>query len=218
MHNLLPVVLLVAATSYKPSVSLTAPVVNPSVVQRHDAIASLLSPSAKMKLDTVIASLKSAPTITDGASRWAITSAFPDANLAAEDVDALVVTVMAEVAESAQQDLKDTVGHLKEIAKQKDALRQQLSKAKQSASTKPPAIQKVQPTYTASTFSLPPPLPSNATVAQKQDRLNTLSQMEQQEQIRMNMFMDRMQKAEGLASDLLKRLGDTASSIIQNLK
>lgn len=215
MHNLLSVVLLVAATSYKPSVSLTAPV-DPTLVQRHDAIASKLSPSAKMKLDSIVDSLTSGPSITDGTSRVAIASAFPDANLGESDVDALVLTVLTEVTQSTQKQLKQTLQNLKDISKQKDALRQELSKAKQS--TKAPAIHKAQATYVSTSFSMPPPLPSNATAAQKQERLNLLGDLEQQEQTRLNMFSNRMEKAQSIASNLLQKIGDVDSSIISNLK
>lgn len=215
MHNLLAVALLVAATSYKPSVSLTAPV-NPSLVQRHDAIASNLTPSAKMKLDTIVDQLKSTPSISDGTSRAAITSAFPDANLGQDDIDALVLTVMTGVAQSAHNELKETLQHLQDINKQKDALRQELAKSKQS--TKAPAVHKAQAMYVSTAFKMPAPLPPNASVAQKQDRLNLLNDLDQQEQTRVQMYSNQMQKSQQIASDLLKRVNDTASSIIRNLK
>ena len=211
MHNLIAVLLVAAATQPKVSISLASPV-NPALTQRRDAIAAVLSPSAKLKLHS-IASTLGGSAITDGASRSAIVSAFPGVNLGDGDVTALTFLVMMDAAESARKDLQATMKDVSAINAQKEALRKELGKA---AANKV-RVQKVYaPMNTA--LTVPPPLSPNATMTEKEKRFDDLSDIGEQQQLKMQMLMDRMQKAESIASNMSKKFGDMQSSIIRNLK
>jgi putative addiction module CopG family antidote len=48
--------------------------------------------------------------------------------------------------------------------------------------------------------------------------LDSLSELSEMQQLRMQILMDRMQKADTMASNLLKRFSDIANQIIQNMK
>lgn len=204
MHKLIAVLLLAAATSYKP--------VNPQLVQRRDAIAANLSPSARQKLHTVATSLASAPAITDGTTNAAIISTF--GNLNGADIEALAFIVLMDAAQSAQQDLATVMNSVQEINKQKEALRQDLSKTNQLK----PGVSKVRAQTLVTSFTMPPPLAPNATAAQKQQRLDMLGDLEQELQLRIQMLTDRKQKAEEMASNIAKQMHDTTSSVLKNLK
>jgi hypothetical protein len=211
MHDLIAVLVLAAATSYKPSVSLTA-AVNPQLVQRRNAIAADLTPSARQKLHTIALSVASSPSITDGTTRAAITSAF--GNLDGVDVEALAFIVLTDAAQSAEQDLKTVMDQIKDVNKQKDALRQELSK---SNSLKP-NIRKAQAHTLPTAFTVPPPLPPNATVAQKQHRLDDLNDLGDLMQIKIQTEMSQMQSAQHMASNIMKSLNDSRTSVLKNLK
>ena len=212
MHNLIAVLLVAAAAQPNVSIKLAAPV-NPALVQRRDAIAAVLSPSAKLKLHGVAKTLGGSASITDGASRAAIVSAFPGVNLSDADISALTFIVMMDAAESAQQDLHSIMQGVSSINAQKDALRKELGKA---AANKV-RVQKVYtPVNTA--LTVPPPLSPNATMADKEKRFDDLSEMSEEQQLKMQRFMEQMQKAESIASNMSKKFGDVQSSIIRNLK
>ena len=138
MHNLIAVLVL-AAASRNVSVSLSAPV-NPALVQRRNAIAANLTPSAKLKLHNVALSLgNSSAAITDGTSRAAIASAFPGVSFGDADINALVLLVMMEVTEDTRADLKTMLDNVAAVNKQKDALRHELG----ASANKAPRIRKV---------------------------------------------------------------------------
>ena len=212
MHNLTAVLLLAAATQPRVSVTLVSPV-NPALVQRRDAIAAVLSPSAKLKLHGLANTLGRSASITDGASRSAIASAFPGVNLSGADVSALAFIVMMDAAESARQDLQSIMKGVSAINAQKEALRKELGKA---AANKV----RVQKVYTpvSTAFTVPPPLSPNATMADREKRFDDLSDISEEQELKMQMLTDQMQKAESMASNMLKKLNDTQSSIIRNLR
>src|SRR5689334_20432816 len=157
MDKVMAVLLLAAATSYKPSVSLTA-AVNPQLVQRRDAIAARLTPSARQKLHTVATSLAASQSITDGTTQAAITTTFGNlGNVNGADIEALTFIVLMDAAQSAQQDLQSIMDHVKQINKAKEQLRNELASLHQMPST--PSIRKVQIQTMSTSFSMPPPLP-----------------------------------------------------------
>jgi len=212
MHTVVAMLVLAAATSYKPSVSLTTPV-NPQLAQRRDAIAAKLTPSARQKLHTIATSLVTS-SITDGTTHAAITSTF--GNLNGADIEALAFIVLMDASQSAQQDLQSIMAHVKAIDNAKQELRSSLAGAHQQAST--PAIHKVQAQLTPTSFTMPPALPPNATIAQKQQRLDDLNELGEQEQLKMQKVISQMQAAQQMASNVAKKLSDSTSSILRNLK
>jgi hypothetical protein len=213
MHTVVAMLVLAAATSYKPSVSLTT-AVNPQLVQRRDAIAARLTPSAKQKLHTIATSLVTSPSITDGTTHAAITSTF--GNLNGADIEALAFIVLMEAAQSAQEDLQSIMDHVKAINNAKQELRNDLASAHQQAPT--PTIHKVQAQLTSTSFTMPPPLPPNATIAQKQHRLDDLNELGNEEELKIQKVTSQMQTAQQMASNIVKRLNDSTSSVLKNLR
>lgn len=213
MYIVIAVLLLATAPRANVSVSLSAPV-NPALVQRRNVIAASLTPSAKLKLHNVAMSLLKSPAgITDGISRSAVTSAFPGVNFGDADINAVMVIVMMEVAESARADLKAMMDNLAAVNKQKDTLRHELGASANNA----PRIRKVH-TSTAAVLTIPPPLSPNATTAEKQQRSDDLADLGEEMQTRLRIYMERMTKADAMLTNILKKSNDASSSIIKNLK
>jgi hypothetical protein len=204
MHNLIAMLLL--ATAVSP--------VNPALVQRRDAIAAKLSPSAKLKLHNIADTLGRSGAITDGTSRAAIVSAFPGVNFSSADISALTFIVLMDAAESAQHDLQSITAGVSAINNQKDSLRKELGNANANKTSR---VQKVY-TPASTTLVVPPPLSSNATMTEKQKRLDDLSELSEMQQLKLQMVMDQKSKLEAMLSNLLQMMHDTQKSIIQNLR
>jgi hypothetical protein len=212
MHNLIAVLLLATAMVTPPSVSTT-----PQAVQRRDSIAALLSPSAKQKVHAIAASLASSSSITDGTTRAAIFSNF--GSIGDADISALAFLVLMEASKSAQQDLQTIMDQVNAINKAKEGLRAELAKVNQTPpATTTASIHKVQAQMAPRLSTLPPPLPPNATVAQKQNRFDALNDLEQQDMLQLQQAMDRKQTLETMISSLLKNLHDVRAATISNIR
>ena len=212
MHNVIALLLLATASHPNVSVSLSAPV-NPALVQRRNVIAASLTPSAKLKLHNVAISLRDSLGMTDGASRSAVAAAFPGVNFADADINTLMFLVLMDVTEDARADLKATMNGLAAVNKQKDTLRHELG----ASADKAPRIRKVRPS-TAAVLTIPPPLSPNATTAEKQDHLDTLDDLSAELQLKLQMYTEQMQHAEAIMSNAARKMNDTTSSIIKNMK
>src|SRR5664279_5034579 len=118
-------------------------------------------------------------------------SRFAGQGLSGMDIDALVQMVMFTCAQDAQNDLKDQLAQMQKANQQKQAQRAAANAGKQQQA----AIQD--------------------SIKDHQDQLGDMSQ---EMQMRMQMSMDRMSKAEEALSNIMKKNSDTANSIISNLK
>jgi hypothetical protein len=58
----------------------------------------------------------------------------------------------------------------------------------------------------------------DASIEQLKDGLDSMSEMGEMDQLRLQMVMDRMSKAESTLSNLLKKINNTQSAIVQNIK
>lgn len=162
-----------------------------------------------------------------------------------QDIEAIAFLVLMQASKSAQEDLKAIMAQVKAINDQKEKLRSAsaLLKSNQnitrirldslkSISGQTQVIQKqnnlrnVQPVRTVALDSIKP-VRANTPVSRteitattdkiKRD-LDSMSEMGEMESLRLQMAMDRMSKMMSTLSNLLKKISDTASSIIQNLK
>jgi hypothetical protein len=163
-------------------------------------------------------------------------------NLQGVDIEALEFLVLMQAAQDADKDLKNIMAEVQKHNQQKQALRQLLDATKQaksqSANSAPsavcatPACQSLlgqARQLSASAGQLPHPvrLPAtehltNADVAaiqqQAQDNLDSMNKMGETDSLRLQMAMDRMSKMMTTLSNLLKKVSDTSSSVVQNLK
>jgi len=217
MQSILLVLMLSVASQPKVSVSLAAPV-DPALTRKHDQIASKLSPTAKLKLHTIATSFKTMNSITDGTSRAAIVSAFPGTNLGDADIDALTIIIMMEASKSANEDLKAIMDEVKKINEQKSALRKTLTDLGKPPSPSKRAAPTTWRAVPVDYYRAPAPLPANADVTQIEKRFDDLEGYSTVNQLKLQQMMDKKGQYETMLSNISKKVSDTSSSIIQNLK
>ena len=125
------------------------------------------------------------------------------------DVETLAFLVHIQASKSAREDLKAIMDSVKEINKSKEAFRDDSNKAK------------AEDIDFESAFQLLAVLCGKAIESETdavQDKLDSLSEMGEMESLRLQMAMDRRSKLMSTLSNLLKKISDTQSQIVQNLK
>jgi hypothetical protein len=175
--------------------------------QQHAKLSALeakLSPSARAKLNPLIARVRAQLTGAQSGdpaatARNGIPGLF--SGLGAPDIEELVFVVMAEAANDSESDLKSIMDGVQAINKQKDAQRSQMNTINRNiaAPSAPPHGIGAAPTPTATA----------------KDSLNELGE---EQQLRLQMAMDRRTKFMEALSNIEKKIADTDSSIIGNLK
>lgn len=120
------------------------------------------------------------------------------------DIEALCFLVLMQASQSAQDDLKSIMSEVKSINNQKSSLRNQMQ-SQQISSVKTDSLKKKN-----NVVNTNPKL----TLAKK-DSLSDISQMQQ---IRLQMAMDRKNQLESALSNMMKKISSTQNQIIQNLK
>lgn len=142
-----------------------------------------------------------------------------------QDIEALAFLVLMQAAKSAQEDLKSIMAQVKAINEQKKALRHVLDKLKKQDTV----IKRHHYDSLRSLLGAHPDLRTSKTKMVSRAELNRLStdimnamdaqnKKEEEQQLRLQMMMDRMNRMMTTLSNLLKKISDTANTIIQNLK
>jgi hypothetical protein len=135
-------------------------------------------------------------------------------NLSTMDIDQLIMLVMAETAREADQELRDQLTQMQAINQQKRAQREASQKMHDNQSA-------MRATVRAELRPAQPRVPRAdlaAYIAHVSDGKDSLEDMSEEQQLKMQMVMDRMQKALDAMSILAKKESDAANSIIGNLK
>lgn len=167
-------------------------------------------------------------------------------NINSADIEALAFLVLMQAAKSAQEDLKAIMAGVRDINKKKEDLRHAHETMQRNGVNTAPvqldsfklllATTKVQKVNTTSNIR-PLKLDSARTIKttslstnkitkpeldrmvdEAKNDLDSMSEMGEMESLRLQMAMDRMSKMMSTLSNLLKKISDTSSSIIQNLK
>jgi hypothetical protein len=163
-----------------------------------------------------------------------------------QDIEAIAFLVLMQAAKSAQEDLKAIMAHVKAINDQKASVRQVMNimndpkqsftriklDSIKSISNQTQVIQKqnnhrnIQPVRMVALDSTKPVRANTAVTRAEIDAtrdklkndLDSMSEMGEMESLRLQMGMDRLSKMMSTLSNILKKISDTANSIIQNLK
>jgi predicted nucleotidyltransferase len=109
------------------------------------------------------------------------------------DIAALAFLVIMQASKDAENDMKQIMDNVKQTNNAKAQQRVFIEKNKK----------------------LKDSLHGNSEIKNNSDNLNDMTEMQQ---LRLQMYMDRRQKAMETISNLMKKIADTESSIIQNLK
>jgi hypothetical protein len=199
----------------------------PEVTRTRTSLTAKLADSAKVKLQHVATAVapksdaSSSPEKFDAAIRKALGESFSGANLGAGESDALVFVIAADIAKENDAALRDLSAEVEKMAKQKEDIRKRLAATK-TADAKPASRPSVSLTTakgsTTGAIKAPALLAADASPAAMQDRLDQLSQLGEMGQLRLQMMTDRRSKAMAVLSNLMKKVSESDSSILSNLK
>jgi hypothetical protein len=180
-------------------------------------------------------------------ARQLVLSSFPGQipSSADGDIEALAFIVLMQATKDMDEDLKEIMTSVKEINKERENLRKQQSALREKVSKNKKATRdenvlrpiKRSDFKTISTkhdlaklpvlgppSKLPddlnsmPPLKIESLLLDAKQDLDTLDQMSEEQSLRLQMLMDRRSKFIETLSNIMKKLSDTSSSIISNLK
>jgi len=159
------------------------------------------------------------------------------------DIEALVSLIMMQAAKDQEQDLKNTMAELKKKNEEKQKLReaqalmeknknemsrQKLDSFKQITNLKVNTVT-TTPTTRVQTIQPSPKVNTQANtqvsateIKQVQDslksKLDSMNEMSEMTSLRLQMMMDRRSKFISTLSNIMKKISDTQSAIIQNMK
>lgn len=153
--------------------------------------------------------------------QWAVLGNIQDA-----DIEALCFLVLMQAAKSAQEDLKAIMSTVKAINEKKKALRDAVALLNKKDTTvimrnQYDSLQSLlgtNPNTRVSKTKLVKKAELNRLVSDLMNKIDALNKQEEEEQLRLQMAMDRMSKMMTTLSNLLKKISETAQSITQNLK
>lgn len=126
------------------------------------------------------------------------------------DIEALAFIVLMQAVKSAQDDLKAVMAQVKAIHQAKARLRDVVSPQHTGGTLDVEATFQLMATLYTKQLE--------AEMEQIQRDLDSLSEMGEMESLRLQMMMDRMSKMMSTLSNLLKKISDTSSQIVQNMK
>lgn len=164
-------------------------------------------------------------------------------NMDGNDIMTLVLIVMMEASKSAQEDLKSIMNEVKSQNEEKrkirdaqrymeearDRLTYQVldsfkliakSRVKAVSVVKPATVQTVKPIARVNTVPTQKVSEAdiNSTKEQLKDKLDSMNEMGEVTSLRLQMAMDRRSKFISTLSNIMKKIGSTQDTIIQNLK
>lgn len=151
-------------------------------------------------------------------------------NLGDGDVMAIAFVVMMEAAKSAQDDLKSIMAGVKSINEAKARARQNQKKVRSDVAASQHGIQssgdsvaivRKPSTATSRAVISARPLPKaqlDSQIDKAKNDPDSLSEMSDEQTLRMQMAMDRISKAMSAVSNMMKKTSDTQSTIIKNMK
>jgi hypothetical protein len=223
------------------------PEVPPETARRIEALRSSMQPSAKAWVEQQ-AHLESQKQTSDAPSiEAAVYNRFPALNTRgssakASDINALVAIVMMEETNDSEKDLQNIMSQVQAINNAKQQLRNLLSQVQAEAASNRTLDAKA-PCQTALCKSLPASLgeistatanlqkpvrisiPAKLTFAdvralpgQLQSNLDGMNEMSEMTSMRLQMAMDRQSKFVEALSNIMKKIDETNSTIIQNIK
>jgi multidrug efflux pump subunit AcrA (membrane-fusion protein) len=152
------------------------------------------------------------------------------------DIDALVFLILMQVNQDAEASLRQQMADMQQVQQQKAALRQQQAAmanaqaaARAAAEREYAALRasgKIAPSVTFDQFvanSQPPGPPvaprfSAVAVSPKKDNPDSLGEMSEIDQMRLQSLMDQRSKMMEALSNLMKKASDTRATITDNLK
>ena len=217
MRILIPVVLVLSLAGPAGAAQLQIARIQPGVdLSRPEPQMATLSPSLRAWVITQArTTLDSAgspdPEIIAGNARVRLAGQdFSDA-----DIEALVQLVMMESVRQADADLRDMMAQMREANARKARMRDMAAAQREAKKGLSDEARAEYSRPESKAVCVDPPCQFSRIAAPATD---SMSEMNQMEQLRMQMAMDRKSKAMQALSNLLKKNSDTAATITSNLK
>ena len=134
--------------------------------------------------------------------------AFPNtATYSDADIEALTFIVMMNAAKDADDDLAEIMARTKAINQAKQCVRDFKKRSELDH-----CLRAIQPTPPLSAAAL------DALIDSIKNKLDSLSEMGETESLRLQMAMDRLSKMMSTLSNILKKISDTDSGVVANMK
>ena len=136
-------------------------------------------------------------------------------NMAEGDIEAMAFLVLMQASKTANDDLKNIMAEVKTVNNAKANQRQQI---KNNPSTKDNIILKARDGNVVVKKDTLKRASLNPNLKLQPSKKDDLNEMGEEQQLRMQMAMDRRSKMMEAISNLLKKIADTEDQIIQNIK
>lgn len=137
---------------------------------------------------------------------WAVLGSMPDGG-----IEAMAFVVLMQASKSAQEDLKGVMAAVKAVNGAK-AKQRELLGTRQRQAAEPDALDPDAFVVALAT------LQAEAMLAETAAELDSLSGSGELQQMRLQIIMDRRAKMMGALSNIMKKIADTQTSILGNLK
>lgn len=150
------------------------------------------------------------------------------------DVTALAFIVLMQAAKSAHEDLKAIMEGVKKVNAEREAVEAAMAKLsptvkslkkspppaylKKLTSAKTPNLKLAYTVLPAGSAAICESKADDLCLDELRQKLDSLSELSEMDMLRLQMLMDRRAKVLSTISNIMKKVSDTANSIIQNLK
>lgn len=176
-----------------------------------------LSPQARDWIKQEARHEAASNTVSQAAASRAATAAAPGLNLAGMSVEDLVMLLMMEISRDAEQDMKQTLAAMDQARARKQAMRdandkQKSAKAAMNVQLRHDVAASQPRQRVARSAEL------DAYLAREKASKDSLSEMSEEEQLKLQMAMDRRSKALETISNLMKKASDTQQGVVKNIK
>lgn len=135
------------------------------------------------------------------------------------DIEALAFIVLMEAAKSAAEDLRAIMAEVKAINEQKQSVRDHLNTLDDIMADGCDDDDAANSDVVEVVDTCPETLAAIAArIEELRSQYDSLSELGEEQQLKLQMYMDRRSKTLSALSNIMKKLSDTGSQIVQNLK
>lgn len=199
---------------------------DPQIPQQAKVVQTRLVPNLKPAVREWISEeakkVSRSSVVNEAAVKADIQTRFAGQSLAGGDIEALTLLVMTEAAQDAEKDLKAAMAEMKATNEKKAAQREAANKLKREESGIKATARQEYTRPATTNLQVRPGLVKPQSVDQAVDstkaKLDSKSELGETESLRLQMSMDRLAKLEATLSNLLKKISETQSNIVNNLK
>ena len=132
------------------------------------------------------------------------------------DIEALAFLVLMQASKNAEEDVRNIMTGVKNMNSAKAKQREQIQSVKKD--NQPLRTVPTNNIQSLKKDTVKPMIKLSPLVLKETAKKDNLNEMSEEQQLKMQLYMDRKQKASEAISNLLKKIADTEQQIIQNIK